>query len=637
MTPVLLCFLLGQPAAQATDFQRLRYNHPGLVVDLGVGLWAWPLPMDFDGDGDLDLVVSCPDKPYGGVYFFENPSNREKLPVFKPAVRIGAATRNPQISYVGGEPRILTPGREHPQFREKVFSAGRKLPVRGEVYPPDSKVRTHQWKYCDFDGDGDQDLIVGVGVWNDYGWDDAFDSSGRWTRGPLHGWVYLVRNDGSSDAPRYAPAVRVEAGGQPIDVYGMPSPNVADFDGDGDLDILCGEFLDRFTYFENGGTRERPRYVAGRFLSHEGRILRMDLQMMIPVALDWDRDGDVDLVVGQEDGRVAFIENSGNVVGGVPSFLPPRFFRQEAVDVKFGALVTPAAADWDGDGDQDLVCGNTAGYIGFLENLGGGDPPRWAAARYLRAAGDIIRIQAGLNGSIQGPCEAKWGYTTLSVADWDHDGLLDLIVNSIWGKVIWYRNTGSRRRPRLAAARPIEVDWPGVVPKPAWNWWDPEGKQLVTQWRTRPLVIDLTGDKLCDLVLLDHEGFLALFERFRRDENLRLKPGRRVFLAGDGKPLRLNAGRAGRSGRRKIALVDWDGDGRLDLLVDSRNVDLWRNVTVPGGKYTFENRGLIGKRILAGHTTSPTVVDWNRDGVPDLLLGGEDGFLYYLKNPRAQD
>ena len=78
----------------------------------------------------------------------------------------------------------------------------------------------------------------------------------------------------------------------------------------------------------------------------------------------------------------------------------------------------------------------------------------------LQADGQTIRIQAGANGSIQGPCEAKWGYTTLSVADWDHDGLLDLVVNSIWGKVQWYRNIGQPGQPKLAAAQPVQVDWP---------------------------------------------------------------------------------------------------------------------------------------------------------------------------------
>jgi hypothetical protein len=32
-------------------------------------------------------------------------------------------------------------------------------------------------------------------------------------------------------------------------------------------------------------------------------------------------------------------------------------------------LVTPFSTDWDDDGDEDLVCGNSAGYIGFIENL----------------------------------------------------------------------------------------------------------------------------------------------------------------------------------------------------------------------------------------------------------------------------
>ena len=67
---ILLVTALCPLALQAEDLERLRYNNPGLVVDLGVGLWAWPLPMDFDGDGDHDLVVVCPDQPYNGTYFF---------------------------------------------------------------------------------------------------------------------------------------------------------------------------------------------------------------------------------------------------------------------------------------------------------------------------------------------------------------------------------------------------------------------------------------------------------------------------------------------------------------------------------------------------------------------------------------
>jgi hypothetical protein len=343
------------------------------------------------------------------------------------------------------------------------------------VHDSKGRLRANQWHYCDYDGDEYLDLIVGVGDWADYGWDNAFDEQGRWTRGPLRGYVYLLRNSGTSERPDYARAEKVIAGGKPVDVYGMPSPNFADFDGDGDLDLICGEFVDSFTWFENTGTRTKPEYAAGRHLTYRGKPLRMDLCMIVPVALDWDKDGDVDLVVGQEDGRVALVENTGKIVDGMPRFLPPKFFRQQADDVKFGALVTPCSFDWDGDGDEDLICGNTAGYVGFIENLDGGNPPKWAAPVRLKAGGKTIRIMAGPNGSIQGPCEAKWGYTTLSVADWNHDGLPDIVVNSIWGKVLWYENVGTRRSPRLAAAKPIQVEW---ALKLAWNWWAPEGRNL---------------------------------------------------------------------------------------------------------------------------------------------------------------
>ncbi len=636
---------LGVLAAHAAgaECRRLEYNHPGLVVDLGVGLWAWPLPMDYDGDGDLDLVVSCPDVPYNGTYFFENPGG-SKMPVFKPAVRIDRGLSNVRISYVAGRPRVLGPGVEYTDFLAARFGKRTDLPVDSKVH--DGKVRANQWHYCDYDGDGRHDLIVGVGDWAEYGWDNAFDAQGKWTRGPLHGYVYWLRNVGSDDQPRYEKPVQVTAGGKPVDVFGMPSPSFADFDGDGDLDLLCGEFIDRFTYFQNVGTRTAPRYVEGRYLTHEGKPLTMDLCMIVPTAIDWDADGDVDLVVGEEDGRVALVEHSGRVIDGLPQFLPQRQFRQEAKEVKFGALVTPVSFDWDGDGDEDLVCGNTAGYIGFIENLDGGNPPRWAEPEYLTAEGQVIRIQAGYNGSIQGPCEAKWGYTVLSIADWDGDGLPDILANSIWGKVVWFRNAGARRDPKPAPAQPIRVEWSGQAPKPAWTWWTPEAGELATEWRTTPVATDLDRDGLTDLVLLDHEGYLAFFRRAKQSGGLVLLPPERMFRGagacafdskgsvrqkGDG-VLRLNDGAAGAGGRRKLCLVDWDRDGRLDLLVNSASINFLRNVATARGEFVFRDEGPVCSRRLAGHTTCPTVVNWDGDETPDLLIGAEDGFFYYMEN-----
>ncbi len=66
-------------------------------------------------------------------------------------------------------------------------------------------------------GDGRIDLLTGVSDWRDYGRDDAFDSHGRWMRGPLHGYIYLHRNIGTNREPRYAPPELLQAAKKPID------------------------------------------------------------------------------------------------------------------------------------------------------------------------------------------------------------------------------------------------------------------------------------------------------------------------------------------------------------------------------------------------------------------------------------
>jgi hypothetical protein len=645
-------FLFLACQASALALEPLRYNNPGLVVDLGVGLWAWPAPCDADGDGDFDLIVSCPDKPSNGVWLFENTTGdtaKNPMPVFKPRRQISKTVNYLMPSYVDGSVRALSPGTEYMNFVKTGTQEQVKLPIEPKFHKPQGKqlkgpkMRHNQWRYVDYDGDASLDLIVAVEDWSDYGWDNAWDASGQWKNGPLHGWIYLIRNRGTTIKPDYESPVFIEADGKRLEVYGCPSPNFADFDQDGDLDLICGEFLDKFTYFENVGTRSVPAYSKGqRLTTKDGVELAMNLEMIVPIAFDWDRDEDLDLIVGDEDGRVAFIENVGLIESSnhskVPTFAKPKYFQQEADTLKCGALATPVGFDWDGDQDIDILCGNTAGYIEFFENLSepGIESPQWNKPVRLSVEGKEFRVMAGPNGSIQGPAEAKWGYTTLSVADWDADGLPDIVFNSIHGQVQWLKNIGTRTAPKLSSPQPIEVQWEGDQPRLAWGWSVPNGKELLTQWRTTPVLFDFNQDGLIDIAMLDQEGFLSFFERAKVGDQLVLKSPQRKFVDEQNRPLRLSKENAGRSGRRKLSVTDWDGDGKFDFLLNSSNADFLQQVETRDGNWVMKNAGTLAKRNIEGHDVSPAVVDFDADDRPDFLGGAEDGRLYYMKNTASK-
>jgi len=413
----------------------------------------------------------------------------------------------------------------------------------------------------------------------------------------------------------------------PAQTFGKATPTVVDWDGDGDLDLICGEFLDALTYFENVGTRSQPKLAFGKPL-RIGKEPTAIGCIICPVAVDLDSDGDYDLIVGGEDGHVTYIENVGDRKN--PKLAGERYLPQLAAPLKAGCLAVPVSCDWDDDGDMDIIAGDSYGFIDYFENMGTTVEPAYAPMIRLKAGGETIRIQAGYNGSIQGPDEAKWGYTCPEVGDWDGDGLKDIITCSIWGHHILYRNIGTRGAPKLSEGAFLEVAWPTTeVPKPTWFWWHPASQQLVTHWRSRPIIIDWNRDGLMDYVSIDHEGYMAFYERFRDGGQLKLHPGRRVFLDGDIRPIRLNPRFGGSSGRRKIALVDWDGDGDHDLIANSSSAMWYENIG-SDKRTKFVSRGNLTPYKFTGHSTAPDPIDWDGDGTPDLLLGAEDGNMYYF-------
>jgi len=615
---------LAAPAMVGTG-DPITYGRVGVHGALAVGLWAHPAVLDFDGDGNTDVILSSVSASYNGTFLFRNLGTNEK-PLFDRAEWLGKGAAGMVAADFNGDGAVdlVTSGGYYSDVRRNRLSAW--VPVK---LPRSYWIgRDDYWYPIDWDGDGKIDVLAGVSDWRDYGWDDAFNEKGEWTRGRLHGYVYFHRNTGTNAQPRYAEPVLIEADGKPIDQYGSPVPNPVDWLGAGKLDLIATDFIDTIALFRNRGTRANQNLAAGELLRAGGQTLHMDLCMIQPRVVSWHGDGRPSLVIGEEDGRVALVENRAPR-GQEPELALPRYLQQVDPYVKSGALSRPVAVDWNGDGTLDLLSGNSAGYIQFFANTGTNAAPVFEDRGYLKAAGKTIRRMAGPNGSVQGPAETKWGYTNIAVIDWDLDGRLDILVNDIWGAVMWYRNSGSAKEPELAAAQSIEVEWPSAPPKPDWVWWQPQARQLVTQWRTTPAAVDWDRDGLPDLVMLDHRGYVALYRRARRSGVLVLMPPERIFVDANGRFLNLSAGRAGASGRRKLNVVDWDGDGDLDLVTDGPEGPVWYENTGSQQKPVMQLRGPLLKTKVRGHNPTPYVVDWNSDGKPDLIVGTQDGFFYY--------
>ena len=147
-----------------------------------------------------------------------------------------------------------------------------------------------------------------------------------------------------------------------------------------------------------------------------------------------------------------------------------------------GTASTVRAADWDGDGRLDLIVGNIDGEVHWLPNEGTGKQ---------LAFGKPVQLKAGNR-----PLEVKSRRAGPFVADWDQDGDLDLLVGAEDGSVSYYKNTGTRTSPNLAAAKQIVS--PGKV---AYGSAAPKGVQR--GHRAKICVADWNGDGRLDLLVGD--------------------------------------------------------------------------------------------------------------------------------------
>jgi hypothetical protein len=304
---------------------------------------------------------------------------------------------------------------------------------------------------ADLDGDGDQDLAVG-----------NFSS----------GDVTILRNAGSGNFAE--PASSPEPVGA-----GAYSIVAADLDGDADRDLAVGsQTSSDVTILRNTG--------SGNFVEPASSPEPVGDTPYSVAAADLDGNGSRDLaVVNLASENVTILRNTGagNFVELVTS-----------PELAGGDPIALAAADLDGDADQDLAVANSFdNNISILRNAGGGNfsqpatspeaaggEPRSVAAADLDGDGDqdlavtnkgtddvTILRNTGAGNFIQpatSPEAAGLDPGSLAAADFDGDGDQDLaIANQVSDDVTILRNSGAGNfsqpasSPELAGDRPLSV------------------------------------------------------------------------------------------------------------------------------------------------------------------------------------
>lgn len=205
-------------------------------------------------------------------------------------------------------------------------------------------------------------------------------------------------------------------------------PVLVDFDADNDLDLVLGRFFG-VSYFENEGDASTPNFTARTGAENPFASLESESYAFnpAPALADWDADGDLDLLLATYGGVLTAYENTGTVAA-------PVFTLLEAGH-PFDGLYTldpiypsPAFADMDGDGDLDLSISGRTLRISYFENIGTTTSPDYEPPDEGESPFSEVSL---------------FLYAQISLGDVDGDGDVDLVAGSTPGGFKLYENTGS--------------------------------------------------------------------------------------------------------------------------------------------------------------------------------------------------
>jgi hypothetical protein len=273
----------------------------------------------------------------------------------------------------------------------------------------------HYHAFFDTDNDGLKDLVVAP-YYNEN----------------KHGiWVYA--NVNTNAAPVFEFRTDDFLQSQMIDGGEDACPVFFDANSDGLSDIVmnrnifdentgfskCGLYL-----YKNTGTANAPSFQLDN-TNYLGLVSSNYSSPIYPAFGDLDGDGDMDMILGLQDGKLHYFQNTAGVTN--PAMFAAAIPNYMGIDV--GSYATPQLHDLNRDGLLDLVVGNQRGVIQYFQNTGTATSPAFASVATNDTLGCIVLHPIG--GAIDG-FSVPFFY--------DSAGQTRLVIASDLGNIFQYDN-----------------------------------------------------------------------------------------------------------------------------------------------------------------------------------------------------